>query len=376
MGWTFEHFDTWEAVLAPEFQERWLRWGAEAQNAHVFLQAPVALSWIETYRPLRDISPRVVVARKADCKVFMPLVLWRKNWKHAGCRHLTMLGSSDFDYLDPFVSTKSCHFDWKDFLESALGYIFEVFRNDFDVFELSAIRSETTGNYSGFSAQDICPYLNLEGFKEPSDFWDWMESGQRSEIRRRSRKLESCGSTEFHSYQPNELADAVRSLQEMLVHHRLRWPGAYKAPNFHVDLLRNLLPAKLLHFSDLRVGGVPVSWRIGFTHNKRFYSYMPAFKQEFAGFSPGIIHLVKIIEMCISDGFAIYDYLRGGENYKKQWMSGCARVYSLTQLNKTRFSTLRGLADRALSVCARKITNIAAGKRPLIKGTEDSNYVP
>lgn len=51
-------------------------------NAHVFFHPSLVKAWIDTYLPLRELTPIFVWGKCVDGnEIFLPLVLWKKNWK-------------------------------------------------------------------------------------------------------------------------------------------------------------------------------------------------------------------------------------------------------------------------------------------------------
>ena len=352
MNWSFEHITTWEGVLSATFQDRWRRWANEASNPNVFLHPAMGNAWIETYRKLRCIEPKFIVAKSGKLEFFVPLILWRRNWKHAAQRVLTSIGHSDFDYLEPLGVNLDSNSSWDRIWEPLILEIQSRWGSLYDIFELGCIRSPYIGAMNLFTQVDESPFLDLSSFSSGEEFWNWMGSKQRTEIRRRQRKLEQLGSIDFHVFRPEEEHLAQDSLLEMLKTHSCRWPNAYKAPGFHRNLISHLLRAGILHFSEIRLNGRAISWRIGFVSNSRFHSYMPAFLQEYSTYSPGILHMVKCIEDAIRMGFKTYDYLRGAETYKEGWTSGTTGSFRLVRSGKTFNSCLRNFGSIAIGELA------------------------
>lgn len=346
-NWQFEWLTSWDEVLSPAFQERWERFSREAWNSHVFFHPALARAWIDTYRPLRDLRPRLAIATCEGSEALMPMVLWRRDWKNAWQRLLVPLGHGDYDYHVPLVvgghETFSWDAAWKALLEEATAR----WGREFDILAIDDVRESYIGGNLPFAPQEECPFVALTMFRDVEGFWASMGSKQRTELHRRERKLKELGVLEFHVFEAGELAQAETSLEQMLSCHALRWPDAYKAPGFHRNLLRQALPRELMHFSELRLNGQPISWRLGFIHGKRFYSYMPAFRQEYAACSPGMLHLARCIEYALGRGLETYDYLRGAKSYKAHWSSGAVKTFSLHLPRDTAGSRLRNwLSDQ------------------------------
>ena len=102
-NWKITWFTRWEEILNDDFFHEWNSWIENAHNPHVFYHPVMGKIWIETYLPLRNIQPLFCLADQGDIKIFMPLVLWRRNWKNAFLKHVVPLGYSDYDYHDPII---------------------------------------------------------------------------------------------------------------------------------------------------------------------------------------------------------------------------------------------------------------------------------
>ncbi len=131
--------------------------------------------------------------------------------------------------------------------------------------------------------------------------------------------MKETGELTFVVFSSVMVQEALQELTPFLTAHRRRWPGAYKAPHFHENVVLQGLASGVLHFSALRLKGRTVAWHLGFTYRDRFYYYMPAYEKEFEHFSPGKILLLKCAEDAIARKLTVFDYLRGEENYKAEW---------------------------------------------------------
>ena len=347
MSWQFEWLTSWDEVLSPAFQQRWERFSREAWNSHVFFDPALARAWIDTYRPLRDLQPRFAIASGEGSEVLLPLVLWRRDWKSAWQRLLVPVGHGDYDYHVPLVVGAREGFSWETYWKALLEAAAARWGREYDLLAIDDVRESYVCDGLPFVSREECPFVALTAFPNLEAFWVSMRSKQRTELHRRERRLKALGALEFHVFEPEDLAQAEASLALMLPCHARRWPSAYKAPGFHQNLLRQALPRGLAHFSELRLNGQPISWRLGFIYGKRFYSYMPAFRQEYAASSPGMLHLARCIEYALGRGLETYDYLRGEESYKADWASGAVKTFSLRVPGKATSSPVRNwLSDR------------------------------
>lgn len=345
MDWEFEWITDWDTIWGQQFQAKWSQWIDESENAHVFYHPEIVKAWVETYMPLRKIEPLFCVASLGNTVVFFPLIIWKMNWKNAFCKKIIPAGYSDFDYHDPlFIRSESSNFEtfW-----NRLFIELENFKNikGSDSIEIGGIRDFPKKSPFLFFKDDICPLLSLEEFNQKSDlFLPSLKSSLRGDIKRQIRRLEEQGDVELVVYESQNEKEAIIQLNELLKIHTIRWPNAYKAPNFHQNILTNGLGSNTVHFSVLFLSGLPISWHLGFLFNERMYYYMPAIALEYQKNSPGKIHLYYLNKLAIESGCKFFDHLRGEENYKDGWTTDTIQLYKTVVFSNTFFSRCKQIA--------------------------------
>ena len=323
----FEWITEWETIWSEPFQTQWLEWMEHSENAHIFFHPAMAKAWVDTYMPLRDIRPLFCIATQGENSIFLPLVLWKKNWKNAFEKAIVPIGYSDFDYHDPIVVGKDPH-DWEEFWKTFFEELESRWHNSFDTITIDGIRKEAISLPQQFEEIEVCPYIDLSTFSDSDAFLQSLKKNLRQDTKRRVRRLEENDDVTFQVFKENELTQALQTLPDLLDHHIKRWPNAYKAPHFHENLIKALLPKGLLHFSRICIGTKTISWRIGFIYKSRYYSYMPAFDIEYNQYSPGKVHLFYCIDDAIKRGLKTYDQLRGAELYKNEWTNTVDSVWT------------------------------------------------
>lgn len=337
MSWKFEWITNWETIYSEAFQQQWLNWYCQAENCHIFSHPVLGMAWIETYRKIWNISPLFCIAKIGAVTIFMPLILWKKNWKNGFQRVIVPLGHSDFDYHDPLISIEN-----NNLLDSFFLALPEEIRNNksFDKIEINGIRSAIHQN--GWTQEpEYCPYCDLENFKDSNDYLSSLKTSLRGDLQRQTKRLKGKGELTLYSYSVNSIERALSVLPEFLEYHCKRWPNAWKAPGLHQRIIECGLPLGIVDFSELRIDNVPISWHLGFRDEKRFYYYMPAINPEFAVYSPGKVHLWYLIEQSMQEGIKIFDHLRGNENYKSGWTNKIQKLYSYTEKSPKIASRIR-----------------------------------
>ncbi len=321
----FEWITDWETIYSEPFQQQWFRWCENAINSHVFFHPALCMAWIETYRSIRNIKPAFCIARFQDTVIFLPLVLWIQNWRNACYRLIIPVGYSDFDYHDPLVNTNEFTNEimpafWVE-LKHSLPQRFY-----FDSFILDGLRQYS--HFPWFSEViEISSFAYIGHFCYGGEFLQSLNTKLRGDIRRQIRRLQLLGNLHLITYKDPLLLE--QSFTGFMERHTHRWSKAYKAPDFHHNLIYRGLPNGPVHFSELKVGEQTLSWHLGFLYNRCYYYYMPAINQEWQNYSPGKIHLFKLIEDAIEKGTDLFDFLRGEEKYKTGWSGNTQEIHQI-----------------------------------------------
>jgi CelD/BcsL family acetyltransferase involved in cellulose biosynthesis len=88
------------------------------------------------------------------------------------------------------------------------------------------------------------------------------------------------------------------------------------------------LPRDLLHCSQVRLDGRPLSSALYFRRGRELLFYKGAFDPDYARCSPGMAHFAMAAEWAISNGFDALDFMQGEEPYKFQWADTAAETAS------------------------------------------------
>ncbi len=323
MSWSFTILSDYARIVAPDHLKRWQAHVDDAESTHVFFHPLLVTSWMETYLPIRNLTPIFVWAQGPRGIVAMlPLVLWKRNWKNAFERLIVPMGFSDFDYHDPIFSRepdsaeRSCF--WKELTDTlAANY-------RFDRITLDGMAHESG---EAWEPGEMCPYLKLDNLDSGESLLAFLKTSLRGDIRRQIRRINEIGEMKLVSYTDAEMLRA-ETFGRFMHAHSQRWPNAYKAPQFHANMIKAGLAAGVVDFTALMAGETELAWHLGFSYKGRYYYYMPAGNPEFLKYSPVKIHLFKLIERAILNGIEIYDHLRGEENYKDGWSDGHQTVHA------------------------------------------------
>lgn len=361
-AWKLDVYRSWDEVNDPSFIETWNSWLGRARDGHVFYHPVILRTWTEKYRDLNgDISPLYCVARHGETTFFLPLVLWRRNWKNAFIRMIVPAGFSDFDYHDPIVAGKAGPDMMDSFWRMIESRIMAGDLGPFDEVCFTGIRFP--GRQASWQREDeACPYVDLSPYRSYEEFYLSRKKNLRSQVEKRRRQLSEKGSLTYHRYGGGEIDAAVAALPAFLESHSQRWPLAYKAPGLYADIVRNGIPAGLVHFSELRLDGKAVAWHLGYMDNGQFYYYMPAYLSEYHNYSPGKVLLASLMQDSIECGGRVFDFLRGVYRYKEEWADGTLGLYTYQARSGKVQSRVRQQAHQMLEQLKSRRSSLHGGE--------------
>jgi CelD/BcsL family acetyltransferase involved in cellulose biosynthesis len=173
---------------------------------------------------------------------------------------------------------------------------------------------------------DTLPYVTIAGsYQTIAQGW---RKSHRQDVGRQTRRLESVGALTLRAIEDQQAARAA--LPHFLEMHTLNWSGmdfSIESKNrsiqsFFDSLINEETSWKLVHFSALELDGKPISYHFGFLFQDRFYWYKPAYDREFENYSPGKVHIAKLLESGVEHEWRIFDLLKGAEPYKESWADG------------------------------------------------------
>lgn len=341
--WEIELVRDWETIYSDDFQQNWLKWHHECSVfSHVFNHPALGMAWIECYRKLRQIHPLFCIARSKDNLVFLPLVVWKKNWKNSFQTWIIPVGYSEYDYHDPIV-TGSGSLDWNQIYCRCLEALHGT--QIFDQIHLHGIRQplEDTG---WEKEAEYCPYADLTSLSGMNDIQKSLRGSLRGDLNRQMRKLEQLGPISLHFIRETGGNVLTEILPKFLELHRARWPYAYKAEGFHRLVLEKGLPAGIVDFSELKVEAETISWHLGFKDSDRYYYYMPVINPAYSNYSPGKVHLLYLMNESVNNKQRVFDHLRGSESYKSGWTQQVMPLYAYSEMSAKLSSRIKVTSTR------------------------------
>ena len=189
MTWRFDWITSWDEIWSGPFLAQWHEWMETSPTAHVFFHPALVRAWVETYLPLRRMEPRFLIAARGDSTVFLPMVLWRRNWKNAFQRLLIPVGYSDYDYHDPIVAGQIDGNILQEFWAELPLAFRKGPHGEYDALELTGIREQVACSRAFVKEGDICPWCDLTSLKDGEAFLSSVNRNLRKSLNRKQRRL-------------------------------------------------------------------------------------------------------------------------------------------------------------------------------------------
>jgi CelD/BcsL family acetyltransferase involved in cellulose biosynthesis len=286
-------------------------------------------------------------------------VLDRGGWKDAWLRVIQPVGRNEFDYQEPIVSGNCTKAIGSGFWQAIVNELSGSF-GDFDLFEIPRVRQERTLGFEGFSEAGGAPFIELSRFESFEQLFTTLPQPLRQDVRRQQRRISALGTLRMDVVGKDDLSYAMEILPGLLSHHRARWaptcpklmPWPNREDDFYKKLLANVLPSGFLHMSVLKCGEEAISWYVGFLYKRRFYAETTTFNSAFSNYSPGKVHVAKLLEEVFRQGAEVFDFLAGRESYKLWWTQQAIGLYRLSILMPGLLPRLRDSSRRLLRKAA------------------------
>jgi hypothetical protein len=117
----------------------------------------------------------------------------------------------------------------------------------------------------------------------------------------------------------------------------------------NVELFAELNRRGLLTTTTLRAGNSLLGVHVGVVHQRRFYSWLPAYDPKAGKYSPGTLLFDYLLEASFKAEHAIFDFLIGDESYKWDYATHAHLIqqYGTPSFTKRLYQPLRNaLVDR------------------------------
>ncbi len=334
----------WQAI-----EHQWYELLEQIPNHTIFMTWHWQYYWWHHYAT-RFQNPALRIAAYYDGNrlvAILPYFLYTERVGPVTLRRAGYLGSQieSSDYLDVMVAP-----DYRDYFLQHLDSELRALFPEADVIELNNCLPESIfyqvygGRSNGTVFTEtyrVCPYVTLpESFDA---YLKQLSSNFRYNVRRRVKKLIQKEGVRFELWENLEETNQVVEDLFELHSKRAQQKGLdtkFKRDlrlAFHQDVVRALVPRgyiKIFHLitpQNNKIAGIYC-----FDYDNTLAYFQAGFDPGWSNFSPGMVMLAKTIEYAIDQGYRIFDFMRGGEAYKKNWGTVDRYIYLITLPNSTR----------------------------------------
>lgn len=157
-------------------------------------------------------------------------------------------------------------------------------------------------------------------------FLSTIKRKDRKEFRRNFRRLQNDGFNVdlTDCSKANQLTNGMRSLFYL---NQKRWSskgfsGKFSDQNFGnfcLDVAKCFSKKGWLGLYNLELSGKPVASLFGFKYKSTYSAYITGMDPEYKQYGVGTLLFLKVIDRCIKDGLAEFDFMWGTDPYKKQY---------------------------------------------------------
>jgi len=200
-----------------------------------------------------------------------------------------------------------------------------------------------------------CPYLSLP------ESWNMLVNSLSKKVRQRigyyRRTLDKKGTVVLEEVNdlaklPGALTDMIRLRQDRMQQKRITSAtvtNSYR--RFHGELMPRMLKCGKLRFYFLCVDGQRIAYLYLFTGGTGVYFYQTGFDRSWSSQSVGFVLLSMVIEKSISEGFKIFEFLRGEERYKYEWGNVEEKsLLSMTLFSRKPYGLICQLLNKSISL--------------------------
>jgi CelD/BcsL family acetyltransferase involved in cellulose biosynthesis len=199
--------------------------------------------------------------------------------------------------------------------------------------------------YQIFPGYEHCLYRQLDG--DAASSISGLSRQARHALHRRTRLAKAQGLRTRIIENPKDeptLISKLAALDNQQHPHRSTPPLIGTYPDLFQAVIDDLGPRGWLYVALVELGAQPIAYQFGFRCGSKLWAYTTAYDRSFSRFSPGTLLLPAQFDYGFERGFDEYDFLRGDEQYKSAWSTGCHRQFRLLIWNRHFISLVRKFA--------------------------------
>jgi CelD/BcsL family acetyltransferase involved in cellulose biosynthesis len=179
--------------------------------------------------------------------------------------------------------------------------------------------------------QEVCPVIEL-----PDDwegYLNLLDKKQRHELRRKIRRGGAEGEMNWYVVNESHNLEEQLALFLKLMAESSKDKAEFLRDPQNVAFFNRVMPVLFangwLQLVFLTINGEPAATYLNFDYNRRLLVYNSGLSPAHFNASPGILLLAHIIRHAIENGYEVFDFLRGNEEYKYRMGAKDTAVYML-----------------------------------------------
>lgn len=323
MKYNFEIINTIQSLIA--LKEDWNLLYSKCAS-HPFVSFTWISGWAEWLKD--EYSFFIVLVRDEENNLvgIAPLGIFIKKRCGLSIRTLTFFTDRPSDYQDFLV------LDGQPLIISIIIEAIYEYRALWDVVELANFPFDSP-NLDSIQNNKIlkfrermCAYCpRVEFSHKDLDFDAIIAKKTRQDVVYQIRRLEKTSPLELHKVSTEaEIADYLNSFCQL---HQKRWNDTSTKSLFNDELFKrffiemgtNMFINGKASCSYLTYQGKMVAGHYGFRSKNSFFYYYPAYDPDYARNSIGKVFLYLLVKSEADADLRVFDFLRGNEEYKKNW---------------------------------------------------------
>ncbi|MFA5365059.1 MAG: GNAT family N-acetyltransferase [Candidatus Bathyarchaeia archaeon] len=157
-------------------------------------------------------------------------------------------------------------------------------------------------------------------------FLSTIKRKDRKEFRRNLRRLQNDG-FKVDLTDCSETNQITKGMSSLFYLNQKRWnskgfSGKFSDPNFCnfcLDVAKCFSEKGWLGLYNLELYGKPVASLFGFKYKSTYSAYITGMDPAYKQYGVGTLLFIKVIDRCIQDGLAEFDFMWGTDHYKQQY---------------------------------------------------------
>lgn len=309
----------------------WGRLLAESGDRNIYLTWEWLFTWFKHYGGDRKLSLTLI---EDETKVIgiIPLMSSRYKFGPTRLNILENIGSTFPDYSGAILTERK-----EEAVTAFLTYLQDekidgntaliISQIPQDSQFLSLLRKQSSSFSDSLILHDrvitTCPYLPLPMTSD--EYLHSLRRKRRGNLRRTLQSLQKSYNAEFKKHAPSgNLKEEMQLFFELSekrwgTEHTANKSAQQKSREFCLDLATVFEQNNWLDLSFLFADGKAISVVFGFEYNDRFYYANQTIDPAYSKYSPGSLHLLRLIPEAIENGVKEFDFLKGDEAYKFLW---------------------------------------------------------